>query len=347
MEVLGTHWLRRIIARIPPLTVYEAQDTRTGTPVMVIKGAEGRPLEGPDLLPFLEALEGAWVLEWPLGAVPLSHYLGVADLERLAVWVRAMAWALKDLEAQGVAYAPRAELCLVKGRRVWLAGAGLKALEGDGRQALLQLARALAGPRWGEFPLREALERGDLEALGTPQEAASEVHSEEPPRAEPTHEPKKRPLPVEEETLPEPPRPPSEEASPSPPSRPKVIRIEEKDEPPFAVVEPKRPRRSFLWLLSLFLLVLLGVFLLRPRPQGQGPYAMEFRTEPPSEKAEVYLLEAPTGSRLQPGTLLLTAPGRVEVDVPGVYRLRIRVPGRDPVDYLLEVPGPPLTIRVR
>lgn len=33
--------------------------------------------------------------------------------------------------------------------------------------------------------------------------------------------------------------------------------------------------------------------------------------------------------------------------VPGVYRLRIQVPGREPVDYLLEVPGPPLTIKVR
>ncbi|MEJ5336332.1 MAG: hypothetical protein WHT26_03415 [Thermus sp.] len=340
MEVLGTHWLRRIIARIPPLTVYEGQDTRTGTPVMVLKGAEGRPLEGPALLPFLEALEDAWVLEWPLGAVPLSHYLGVADLERLAVWVRAMAQALKDLEAQGVAYAPRAELCLVKGRRVWLAGAGLKALEGDGRQALLELAKALAGGRFEEFPLREALERGDLEALLAPQEAASEALPQEPP----PEEPKKRPLPVEEEA---PPEPPKAEPPPPSPSRPKVIRIEEKDEPPFPVVEPKNPgRRRILWLLPL-LLVLLGLFLFRPRPQGQGPYAVEFRTEPPSEKAEVYLLEAPPGSRLQPGTLLLTAPGRAEVDAPGVYRLRIRVPGRDPVDYLLEVPGPPLTIRVR
>ncbi len=44
---------------------------------------------------------------------------------------------------------------------------------------------------------------------------------------------------------------------------------------------------------------------------------------------------------MAPGRVLLTAPGRVEFDQRGVYRLRIRVPGRDPVDYLLEVPGPP------
>jgi len=74
---------------------------------------------------------------------------------------------------------------------------------------------------------------------------------------------------------------------------------------------------------------------------------MEFRTDPPTERAEVILLEVPEGSRMVPGQTLLTAPGRAEFDREGVYRLRIRVAGRDPVDYLLEVPGPPLTIKVR
>ncbi len=74
---------------------------------------------------------------------------------------------------------------------------------------------------------------------------------------------------------------------------------------------------------------------------------MEFRTDPPTERAEVFLLEVPEGSRMAPGRLLLTAPGRAEFDQKGVYRLRIRVAGRDPVDYLLEVPGPPLVIKVR
>jgi hypothetical protein len=73
---------------------------------------------------------------------------------------------------------------------------------------------------------------------------------------------------------------------------------------------------------------------------------MEFRTDPPTARAEVILLEVPEGSRMAPGQSF-TVPGRVEFDQKGVYRLRIRVPGRDPVDYLLEVPGPPLTIKVR
>ncbi len=90
MEVLGHYWLRRILARIGTLTAYEGQDTRTGMPVLILKGAEGRPLEGEGLLALLETLpqERAWVLEWPLGAVPMVQYLGVADPERLAHWWR-------------------------------------------------------------------------------------------------------------------------------------------------------------------------------------------------------------------------------------------------------------------
>ena len=93
--------------------------------------------------------------------------------------------------------------------------------------------------------------------------------------------------------------------------------------------------------LVLFLLLLLGAAgaymgLFRPQGGAARDYPMEFRTDPPTEKALVYVLG-----------LLLEAPGRVRFPVPGVYRLRIQVPGREPVDYLLEVPGPPLTIKVR
>lgn len=105
-------------------------------------------------------------------------------------------------------------------------------------------------------------------------------------------------------------------------------------------------------LLGVLGLSLLGLAaLLGPRGwwarEGKdGPYLMEFRMDPPTAQAEVYLLEAPEGSQMRPGILLLTAPGQVEFDVKGMYRLRIRVLGREPVDYLLEVPSPPLTIRV-
>ncbi|MCH1927332.1 hypothetical protein L6232_21250, partial [Shewanella sp. C31] len=91
MEVLGHYWLRRILARIATITVYEGQDTRTGMPVMILKGAQGAPVRGEGLLSPLEEIPEAWVLEWPIGAVPLSQYRGVADLERLGHWVREMA----------------------------------------------------------------------------------------------------------------------------------------------------------------------------------------------------------------------------------------------------------------
>lgn len=358
MEVLGPYWLRRILARIATITVYEGQDTRTGMPVMVLKGAQGSPVVQEGVLPLLEATPEAWVLEWPLGAVPLAQYLGVADLERLQHWVLEMARLLQALEAQGVRHAPLPELCLVKGKRVWLAGVGLPDLSGEPAKALAALARALAGERWAEFPLREGLEaaeRGEKplrELWETPAPPAAEASPEplgeapaEPLPEAPPNGARKR-LPVE--PVPE----PQGEAAPQGegvPSRPRVIRIEEREEPSFPVVEPPRPspaRRGVL-LGVLLALVLLATFLLWPRPASQGGYVMEFRTDPPTERVEVILLEVPEGSKMVPGQTLLTAPGRAEFDQKGVYRLRIRVAGRDPVDYLLEVPGPPLTIKVR
>jgi len=369
MEVLGKYWLRRILARIADLVVYEGQEAHTGMPVMVLKGAQGRPVEGEGVLTLLEVLPEAWVLEWPLGAVPLSQYLGMAEGGRLEGWVRTLAQTLLALKAQGVAFAPAPELCLVKGKRLWLGGVGVKGLEGDPERALVALARALAAD-WEAFPLKgtlEALERGKarLEDLLAPEakppsqeERAKEEGPKgglqeaplEPPAGKLSQPPPAKRLVVEPvEAKGETPSPPPEGAEKAP-SRPRVIRIEEKDEPPFPVVEPSRPqggRRALLALLLLFaLLGLLGLFL-RPKPAPSQGYVMEFRTDPPTERAEVILLEVPEGSRMVPGQVLLTAPGRVEFDQGGVYRLRIRVPGRDPVDYLLEVPGPPLTIKIR
>jgi hypothetical protein len=353
MEVLGRYWLRRILARISGITVYEGQEAHTGMPVMILKGAQGEPVEGEGVLALLETLPEAWVLEWPLGAVPLSQYLGVAEESRLRGWLEALARTLLALKARGVAFAPVPELCLVKGKRLWLGGVGAKGLEGDPERALVALARALAAD-WEAFPLRgrlEALERGEarLEDLLAP-EARGEAPKEapEPLKPEEARKPPPKRLVVEpvEEVVPAPSSPPEEVDKT--PSRPRVIRIEERDKPPFPVVEPSRPqnRRALRALLLLFaLLGLLGLFL-RPRPTPAQGYAMEFRTDPPTARAEVILLEVPEGSRMAPGQSF-TVPGRVEFDQKGVYRLRIRVPGRDPVDYLLEVPGPPLTIKVR
>ncbi|MEZ0347874.1 MAG: hypothetical protein ABWJ90_05105 [Thermus sp.] len=353
MEVLGAYWLRRILARIGTITVCEGQDTRTGMPVMVLKGAKGKPLVQEGLLPHLQELPEAWVLEWPLGAVPLSQYLGVADPERAAHWLKEVARLLLALEEKGFPLAPPPELFLVKGKRIWLAGAGMEALKGEPKEALAALAQALLGERYAEFPLRDTLERlGRKEVgLGALLEEPGPTPPEPPP--EPDPQGRKR-LPVEpegekagEEAVPK--ANGAESGQEPPASRPKVIRIEEREEPPFPVVEPPKPssRRGFLLLALLLLVASAGVLLFRPRGGAERAYVMEFRTEPATEKAEVFLLEAPPGSRLAPGQLLLVAPGRVEFDQKGVYRLRIRVPGRDPVDYLLEVPGPPLTIKVR
>ncbi|UZX14418.1 hypothetical protein KQ693_07160 [Thermus sp. PS18] len=377
MEVLGNYWLRRILARIASVVVYEGQDTHTGMPVMVLKGAQGVPALGEGVLPLLEETPEAWVLEWPIGAVPLSQYLGVADLERLEHWVREMARILASLKAQGVSHAPIPELCLVKGKRVWLAGAGLKELSGEPEKALAALARALAGERYPEFPLRETLERIEAKEESLEVLFSEPVHGAQEAEALTLETPgqEDRPLqdasskPEEEPRLPSASRKvlsvdpvseplegqevsPTKETTPpegKTPSRPRVIRIEEPEEPSFTVVEPPRPRRRTLLLGLLGAVVLLGLALLflRPSSPSGGGYVMEFRTDPPTERAEVFLLEAPEGSRMAPGQLLLTAPGRAEFDQKGVYRLRIRVAGRDPVDYLLEVPGPPLVIKVR
>lgn len=372
MEVLGNYWLRRILARIATITVYEGQDTRTGMPVMVLRGAQGVPVQAEGFLPLLEETPEAWVLEWPIGAVPLSQYLGVADLERLGHWVREMARLLSVLEAKGVRYAPLPELCLVKGKRVWMAGVGATALSGEPGPALASLARALAGERWQEWSLREAVEALEVGRQGLEVFQLSPASPPEPEpqvsqaQEEPSWAPEARESGDEGELPPQegrkrlavepvfPPEPGEESPPPGPeraPSHPRVIRIEEREEPSFSVVEPPRGpglRRGLLGLLlGGALLAALGLWALWPKGAPPEGYSMEFRTEPPTERAEVILLEVPEGSRMVPGQVLLTAPGRVEFDRKGVYRLRIRVPGRDPVDYLLEVPGPPLTIRVR
>jgi hypothetical protein len=39
-------------------------------------------------------------------------------------------------------------------------------------------------------------------------------------------------------------------------------------------------------------------------------------------------------------TKIAEVPGRVEFDQPGVYRIRVQVQGRAPVEALIEVPKP-------
>ena len=342
MEALGHYWLRRILFQLDSLVLYEAQDTRTGLPVLFLRNAEGTPFQAEGVVPVLEVLPEGWVLEWPQGAVSLSVYLGVADPKRLLVWGRKMGRLLALLKEKGVEYAPRPELVLVKGRRVWFVGVGVEALQGDGEAALRALLQALAGAR------EEVL--GAIETLFAP----SETPGVQGPEEDPEGSPAKPLVEVVEEAKGAPASPPEPllgvplRGNPVPPSRPRVIRIEERDEPPFEPLSPPSPRRR-LWLLGvLFLLLLCGsFFLLRPKERAEGPYRVEFRMEPPDAVAELFLLEAPKGSEMAKGSALGRAPGWVAFDQKGVYRIRIRVAGRDPVDYLLEVPSPPVTIKLK
>jgi len=138
------------------------------------------------------------------------------------------------------------------------------------------------------------------------------------------------------------------EPAPAAPSSspPRRIRIEERLEPPFEVIEPPpQNRRALLWLCLVPLLVLLaGVgFWIRSRGTPVEPvtvYPVEFRLQPPGPSASLVILEVPEGSEMPLNTEVARLPGRVEFDKPGIYRIRVRVQGRVPVESLIEVPNP-------
>ena len=136
---------------------------------------------------------------------------------------------------------------------------------------------------------------------------------------------------------------------------PRRIRIEDRLEPPFEVVEPPPANRRaiLLWLLVVPLLLLVGGTALwlgaRTRPLVETTvYPVEFRLQPPGSRASIVVLEIPEGSKMPLNTQIAEVPGRVEFDQPGIYRIRIRVQGRAPVDSLIEVPNPGgVTINLR
>ncbi len=135
--------------------------------------------------------------------------------------------------------------------------------------------------------------------------------------------------------------------SPPAPLPPRRIRIEERLEPPFEVLEPPRPsRRAFLvwiWIVPIMLLVGgIGLWL-RSRSKSlveSTVYPVEFRLQPPGSRASIVVLEMPEGSKMPLGIEIAQVPGRVDFDQPGVYRIRVRVQGRAPVESLIEVPSP-------
>ncbi|MGK0618474.1 hypothetical protein [Meiothermus cerbereus] len=128
---------------------------------------------------------------------------------------------------------------------------------------------------------------------------------------------------------------------------PRRIRIEERLEPPFEVLEPpsqsRRAALFWLWLIPLLLLLAGAGLWIRSRNASSAQatvYPVEFRLQPPGPSASLVILEIPEGSKMPLNTEVAQLPGRVDFDKPGVYRIRVRVQGRAPVESLIEVPNP-------
>lgn len=361
MESLWHYLLRGRIA-LPggsAIEVYEGQDVRTGIEVLAFKPL----LEEPPKLPIPNALswifreEEVWIAEIPVGAVQTSWLAGRVEVARLAQWVKQLLSVLRYAQENDIPVGyiiP--ELIWARGSRVWLGGVGVANPEHKWDFAgLLDTVRAIAGDAYAALPWREALENyvtGQLEytALVEQLEAAATALSpvsvttpvvltptepEEPNSSKPAASKSLR-VQINEPSLPTP--------AATPPRR---IRIEDRLEPSFEVIEPPPTnRRSFLlWLWIILLLLLAGGvgwwLLWGAQPSVQPTvYPVEFRLQPPGSRASIAILEIPEGSRMPLNTEIAEVPGRVEFDQPGVYRIRVWVQGRAPVESLIEVPSP-------
>jgi hypothetical protein len=99
----------------------------------------------------------------------------------------------------------------------------------------------------------------------------------------------------------------------------------------------------WLWLIPLLLLLGGTGLWLRSRVPSSTQatvYPVEFRLQPPGPSASLVIIETPEGSKMPLNTEVAQLPGQVEFDKPGIYRIRVRVQGRMPVESLIEVPNP-------
>ena len=137
-------------SRLP--RVFNGQDSRTGIPVLVYPDQQG-PLP-PSLvgcLPWIEAIEGAWVAEQPMGAVVSSSLAGGVEQLRLTYWARCLVQALQGLEEDGLVHgALSPERIWVKGTRAWIEGMGLPQTEPvkPDRPAVLEVLQTWAAHTW-------------------------------------------------------------------------------------------------------------------------------------------------------------------------------------------------------
>ncbi len=215
------------------------------------------------------------------------------------------------------------------------------------RSERLEAEGASGGGISGQFTLSQdassSLEARRVRASGqSPVDPSADERASKSETTEPNPNPSK---PVTSKSLKvqvsEPTIPPPAAASP------RRIRIEERLEPPFEVLEPpsqsRRAALLWLWLIPLLLLLAGAGLWIRSRNASFGQataYPVEFRLQPPGPSASLVILEIPEGSKMPLNTEVAQLPGRVDFDKPGVYRIRVRVQGRVPVESLIEVPNP-------
>jgi len=364
MESLGHYLIRGRIALLGggAIEVYEGQDIRTGIKVLAFRSLPDNPpsLSIPHTLSWIDREGDAWIAEIPVGAVQTSWLAGQVEVARMAQWTKQLLSVLKHASENDIPVGYIVpELIWARGSRVWLGGVGVvnpeRRLDFTG---LLTTLQVLAGDAYPALPWKKSLENyleGRLEyaALVEQLEATAVAlppvsvalpvvptpnvpASSEPPPSKPVTS-KSLKVQVGESSLPPP--------TTTPPHR---IRIEDRLEPPFEVVEPPiSSRHTFLqwWWVVLLLLLLIGGtgWWLRARTQSSVEttvYPVEFRLQPPDSRASIFLLETPEGSKMPLNTEIAELPGRVDFDQAGVYRIRIRVQGRAPVESLIEVPSP-------
>ncbi|MDX2004927.1 MAG: hypothetical protein SFU83_06585 [Meiothermus sp.] len=372
MENLGHYLLREPILSgdSSDLEIFEGQDVRTGVTVLVFRPTSGpAPKPGlPAMIPWIDQPEGAWVAGVPMGAVQTSLLAGRVELGRVAQWTRQLVELVHQAQVQNISVGHiLPELIWARGSKVWLAGVGVPA---EGRNwdfaGLLASVRRMAGDGYADLPWREALE-GYCEGSVEYQELKERL---EAAPAEPLSSPS---IPVVAAPEPAPPPPPAEPKPLSTSKTLKVLEGESRDggavgqQPPTPqprrvkisepVVQPAlpeygqpRPRTGLLpWLLVAVVVAGLAaggywLYLNRtpstPAVTQPTEFPVEFRINPSTANANILILEAPSGSSMPINTVVLSLPGQIVFDRPGVYRIRIRVMGRTPIEQLITVPGP-------
>ncbi len=378
---LGPYWIKEKIKREKDLEVFEALDPLTGGTILLFRPLAGEPpeLDLAGLLPWRGRTEDAWVAEVPFGAVNAARWRGDADPGRLEAWARRLLGVLAALREAGLGHGRLAiEDLWVRGEEVWLAGAGVPWPEPTPDEAaLFAVFKELGGENFAAWPragLLEALAEGRVsleealmafnegvggeEVLKAP-EPASSLPPPAPAGPPPTVRVRKK---AKKAKAPEPAKPPSPAPSPRSSQEPRprlevveepeeVIRIGEPTEPAFEVKEPDPGRRAALRVLvygfAALLLVFLGLAGWRLATGGGAKgQVIRFVVEPEGQVADLFVVEAPEGSKIAPG-FLTKVPAEVRLDAEGRWRFRVERPGFSPATFGLEVPVPGGEVRIR